>query len=185
MLRGFFSGSSGFPSPPKTNHRGCEIEHAHYEPLVGLNCLINIECIAINESTLLIIYQELQREIPEQQVYVTTANQHGQAVMEKCRPDDVPVVQLQLKEMNGRWKALRVIVMERQQKLEEALLALGQFQLALEELLAWINHTNQTLDKELEQKPNGDVRSIEVDMSKQKVSFSGSGSVHPPFTFAT
>ena len=122
----------------------------------------------INYNT--IISQDLQREIPEEQVHVTTANQHGQALMEKCRPDDVPVVQEQLKEMNDRWKALRVTVMERQQKLEEALLALGQFQLALEELLAWINHTNQSLDKELQQKPNGDVRSIEVEMSKHKVS---------------
>ena len=117
-----------------------------------------------------VISQELQREIPEQQVHVTTANQHGQALMEKCRPDDVPVVQAQVKEMNDRWKALRMIVMERQQKLEEALLALGQFQLALEELLAWINHTNQSLDKELQQKPNCDVRSIEVEMSKHMVS---------------
>lgn len=89
--------------------------------------------------------------------------------MEKCRPDDVPTVQAHVKEMNDRWKALRVIVMERQQKLEEALLALGQFQLALEELLAWINHTNQSLDRELQQKPAGDVRSIEVEMSKHKV----------------
>lgn len=100
---------------------------------------------------------------------MTTANQHGQAVMEKCRPDDVPTVQAHVKEMNDRWKALRVIVMERQQKLEEALLALGQFQLALEELLAWINHTNQSLDRELQQKPTGDVKSIEVEMSKHKV----------------
>ena len=89
--------------------------------------------------------------------------------MEKCRPDDVPHVQAQLKEMNDRWKALRVAVMERQSKMEEALLALGQFQLALEELLAWINHTNQTLDNELQKEKDGDVRSIEVDMSKHQV----------------
>ena len=101
---------------------------------------------------------------------MTTANQHGQALVEKCRSDDVPEVQAQMKEMNDRWKALRVTVMGRQQKLEEALLALGQFQLALEELLAWIGHTNQSLDKELQQKPNGDVKSIEVEMSKYKVS---------------
>ena len=103
-------------------------------------------------------------------MYVTTSNQHGQALMEMCRPDDVPVIQAQVKDMNDRWKALRVMVMGRQQKLEEALLALGQFQLALEELLAWINHTNQSLDKELQRKPHGDVRSIEVEMSKHKVS---------------
>lgn len=118
---------------------------------------------------IMFVFQEFHREIPEQQVHITTANQHGQALMEKCRPDDVPVVQAQLKGMNDRWKALRVVVMERQQKLEEALLALGQFQLALEEILAWMNHTNQTLDKELQQKHYGDVRSIEVEMSKHRV----------------
>lgn len=100
---------------------------------------------------------------------VTTANQHGEALIDKCRKEDIPLVQTHLKDMNERWKTLRVTVTERQQKLEEALLALGQFQLALEELLAWINHTNHTLEKELERKPNGDVRSIEVEMSKHKV----------------
>ena len=97
---------------------------------------------------------------------MTLVNQHGQALMEKCRPDDVKLIQGQLKEMNDRWKALRMTVIGRQQKLEEALLALGQFQLALEEFLAWINHTNQTLDRELEKQMNGDVRSIEIEMSK-------------------
>lgn len=101
---------------------------------------------------------------------MTTVNQHGQALMEKCRPDDVDLIQAHLKAVNDRWKALRVAIIERQHKLEEALLALGQFQLALEELLAWINHTNQTLDRELEKQPNGDVKSIEVEMSKHKVS---------------
>lgn len=36
--------------------------------------------------------------------------------------------------------------MERQQQLERALLRLGQLQHALRELLAWIQHTSDTLD---------------------------------------
>ena len=55
-----------------------------------------------------------------------------------------------------------------QHKLEGALLALGQFQHALDELLAWLTHTEGLLS---EQKPVGaDPKAIEIELAKHHVS---------------
>lgn len=54
-----------------------------------------------------------------------------------------------------------------QHKLEGALLALGQFQHALDELLAWMAHTKGLLS---EQKPvGGDPKAIEIELAKHHV----------------
>ena len=58
---------------------------------------------------------------------------------------------------------------ERQQTIESALLQLGQFQLALEELLVWVKQTNATLDEQLAKNIQGDVKFIEVEKAKHKV----------------
>lgn len=55
-----------------------------------------------------------------------------------------------------------------QHKLEGALLALGQFQHALEELMSWLTHTEELLDA---QRPiSGDPKVIEVELAKHHVS---------------
>ena len=97
-------------------------------------------------------------------------NQKGMVLSELCRPEDSDLLCAQLEDVNTRWDALHDSSNERQQKLEEALLALGQFQLALEELLVWIKQTNATLDEQLEKEVQGDVKFIEVELAKHKVS---------------
>lgn len=49
--------------------------------------------------------------------------------------------------MNRRWESLLRGMVERQKQLEHALLHLGQFQHALNELLVWISKTDSTLDQ--------------------------------------
>lgn len=59
----------------------------------------------------------------------------------------------------------------KQHKLEGSLLALGQFQHALAELMAWLTHTEELLDS---QRPiNGDPKVIEVELAKHHVSARG------------
>lgn len=58
-------------------------------------------------------------------------------------------------------------MVERQKQLEHALLHLGQFQHALNELLIWINKTDSTLDQ-LKPIP-GDPQLLEVELAKLKV----------------
>lgn len=62
---------------------------------------------------------------------------------------------------------LLLILFLLQHKLEGALLALGQFQHALDELLAWLTHTEDLLN---EQKPvGGDPKAIEIELAKHHV----------------
>ena len=69
--------------------------------------------------------------------------------------------------VNRRWDGLLRGVVERQRLLENALLRLGQFQHALDELLVWIDRSDQTLD---ELRPvAGDPHVIEVELAKLKV----------------
>lgn len=72
--------------------------------------------------------------------------------------------------MNQRWDELLRGVVERQRQLENALLRLGQFQHALQELMGWIDATDRTLDRDL--KPvAGDPQLLEVELAKLKVRF--------------
>lgn len=65
------------------------------------------------------------------------------------------------------WDSLDERIINRQHKLEGALLALGQFQHALDELLAWLTHTEGLLS---EQKPvGGDPKAIEIELAKHHV----------------
>ena len=55
-----------------------------------------------------------------------------------------------------------------QHKLEGGLLALGQFQHALDELLAWMSHTDELLGEQ--RKAGGDPKAIEIELAKHHVS---------------
>ncbi len=69
--------------------------------------------------------------------------------------------------MNRQWEDLHRGLVERQRELEQALLRLGQFQHALNELLVWIQRTDSTLDQ---LKPVfGDLHVIEVEFSKLNI----------------
>src|SRR5262249_26694802 len=72
-----------------------------------------------------------------------------------------------LTQVNRRWDDLLKGIVERQRELENALLRLGQFQHALNELMAWIEKTNKSLDS---LKPVfGDPQVIEIELAKLKV----------------
>lgn len=59
-------------------------------------------------------------------------------------------------------------IVDRQRELEDALLRLGQFQHALQELLQWIDATNRILDNDLKPAP-GDPHVIDSDIAKLRV----------------
>lgn len=113
--------------------------------------------------------QAFQKELTPLQSDVTAVNQKGTMLSEQCRPEDGDLISAQLEEINTRWDDLCVHSSERQQTIEGALLQLGQFQLALEELLVWVKQTNATLDEQLARNVQGDVKFIEVEKAKHKV----------------
>merc|ERR1719412_2616090 len=86
---------------------------------------------------------------------------------EKTSPDQARAIKEPLAEVNRRWSDLNKSIVVRQKELEHALLRLGQFQHALNELLVWIERTDKTLDS---LKPvYGDPQVIEVELAKLKV----------------
>ncbi len=86
---------------------------------------------------------------------------------DRTSPDQAARLKEPLAKVNRRWEDLLRGVVDRQRELEHALLRLGQFQHALNELLVWIQRTDSTLD---ELKPVfGDPSVIEVELAKLKV----------------
>lgn len=66
---------------------------------------------------------------------------------ERTTPEQAASIREPLNDVNRRWENLLRGMVERQKQLEHALLHLGQFQHALNELLVWINKTDNTLDQ--------------------------------------
>ncbi|XP_011312640.1 microtubule-actin cross-linking factor 1 isoform X3 [Fopius arisanus] len=86
---------------------------------------------------------------------------------ERTTSEQAAAIKEPLGAVNRRWDGLLRGVVERQRLLENALLRLGQFQHALDELLVWIDRTDRTLD---DLRPvAGDPQVIEVELAKLKV----------------
>ncbi|XP_045033650.1 microtubule-actin cross-linking factor 1 isoform X20 [Daphnia magna] len=110
-------------------------------------------------------------DVDPQMVKVETLNRslNRQAadLADRSSPDQAARLKEPLAKVNRRWEDLLRGVVDRQRELEHALLRLGQFQHALNELLVWIQRTDSTLD---ELKPVfGDPSVIEVELAKLKV----------------
>ncbi|XP_023033518.1 dystonin isoform X16 [Drosophila willistoni] len=86
---------------------------------------------------------------------------------ERTSPEQAASIREPLSVVNRRWDSLLRGMVDRQKQLEHALLHLGQFQHALNELLVWINKTDGTLDQ-LKPIP-GDPQLLEVELAKLKV----------------
>uniref|UniRef100_A0A673M9J7 Dystonin n=1 Tax=Sinocyclocheilus rhinocerous TaxID=307959 RepID=A0A673M9J7_9TELE len=72
-----------------------------------------------------------------------------------------------MNELKMLWDDLDKKIINRQHKLEGALLALGQFQHALDELVAWLTHTEELLSEQ--RKACGDPKAIEIELAKHHV----------------
>lgn len=70
----------------------------------------------------------------------------AQELTERTSSEQAVSIREPLAGVNRRWSALVTAISERQRKLEGALLRLGQFQHALQELLVWIDRSDATLD---------------------------------------
>ncbi|XP_076267566.1 dystonin-like protein short stop isoform X46 [Rhynchophorus ferrugineus] len=91
----------------------------------------------------------------------------AQELTERTSADQAAAIKEPLSAVNKRWDDLLRGMVERQRQLENALLRLGQFQHALNELLVWISKTDKTLD---ELKPvAGDAQVLEIELAKLKV----------------
>lgn len=74
-------------------------------------------------------------------------NRQAIDLTERTSPEQAAAIREPLNTVNRRWEALLRGMVDRQKQLEHALLHLGQFQHALNELLVWIGKTDATLDQ--------------------------------------
>ncbi|XP_067390081.1 microtubule-actin cross-linking factor 1 isoform X15 [Emydura macquarii macquarii] len=112
--------------------------------------------------------KEFKMEVYQQQIEMEKLNHQGELMLKKATDEtDRHIIREPLTELKHLWENLGEKIAHRQHKLEAALLALGQFQHALAELMAWLTHTEELLDA---QRPiNGDPKVIEVELAKHHV----------------
>ncbi|XP_059698688.1 dystonin isoform X17 [Haemorhous mexicanus] len=112
--------------------------------------------------------KQFKTEAYQQQIEMERLNHQAELLLKKATQEsDKHTVQDPLSELRLLWDSLEDKIISRQHKLEGALLALGQFQHALDELLAWLTHTEDLLN---EQKPvGGDPKAIEIELAKHHV----------------
>ncbi|XP_072404553.1 microtubule-actin cross-linking factor 1 isoform X20 [Chiloscyllium punctatum] len=112
--------------------------------------------------------KEFKMEVYQQQIEMEKLNHQGELLLKRASDDtDRDIIQQPLTELKHLWEDLGEKIIRRQHKVEGALLALGQFQHALAELMTWLNHTEELLDG---QRPiTGDPKAIEIELAKHHV----------------
>ncbi|XP_075058625.1 dystonin isoform X5 [Mixophyes fleayi] len=112
--------------------------------------------------------KQFKTEAYHQQIELERLNHQKEMLQKKVTDEnDKLAVEDSFKELKYLWQAVEDKIINRQHKLEGALLALGPFQHALDELLTWMTHTEGLLN---EQKPiGGDPKTIEIELAKHHV----------------
>ncbi|KAI5611574.1 dystonin [Silurus asotus] len=94
-------------------------------------------------------------------------HQAGLLLKKVLEESDRIAIQEPMNELKMLWENLDEKVISRQHKLEGALLALGQFQHALDELMTWLTNTEELLSGQ--KKTSGDPKAIEIELAKHHV----------------
>ncbi|XP_072357310.1 microtubule-actin cross-linking factor 1 isoform X21 [Scyliorhinus torazame] len=112
--------------------------------------------------------KEFKMEVYQQQIEMEKLNHQGELLLKRASDDtDRDLIKQPLTELKHLWEDLGEKIIHRQHRVEGALLALGQFQHALAELMTWLNHTEELLDG---QRPiTGDPKAIEIELAKHHV----------------
>ncbi|MCJ8730922.1 hypothetical protein PDJAM_G00189710 [Pangasius djambal] len=112
--------------------------------------------------------KEFKSEAYQLQIEMERLNHQAGLLLKKVQEEaDRIAIQEPMNELRMLWENLDDKVINRQHKLEGALLALGQFQHALDELLAWLTHTEELLSGQ--KKTSGDPKAIEIELAKHHV----------------
>lgn len=94
-------------------------------------------------------HKEFQRTLGAKQPAFDNVHRMGRRLRDRCSKPDVPVITDMLNQLKNRWNALCGQAVDRQRKLEEALLFSGQFKEALQALLDWLYKMDPSLAEDL------------------------------------
>ncbi|CAG09425.1 unnamed protein product, partial [Tetraodon nigroviridis] len=112
--------------------------------------------------------KEFKEEAYQLQIEMERLNHQAGLLLKKVTEEaDRCAIQEPMSELKMLWDNLDEKIIGRQHKLERGLLALGQFQHALDELLAWMSHTEELLNEQ--RKAGGDPKAIEIELAKHHV----------------
>ncbi|XP_077586323.1 dystonin isoform X14 [Stigmatopora nigra] len=112
--------------------------------------------------------KEYKVEAYQLQIEMERLNHQAGLLLKKVTDEnDRCAIQEPMYELKMLWGNLDEKIINRQHKLEGGLLALGQFQHALDELLAWMSHTDEMLNEQ--RKAGGDPKAIEIELAKHHV----------------
>ncbi|KAM9365281.1 dystonin [Pholidichthys leucotaenia] len=112
--------------------------------------------------------KEFKGEAYQLQIEMERLNHQAGLLLKKVtEEEDRCAIQEPMSELKMLWNNLDEKIISRQHKLEGGLLALGQFQHALDELLAWMSHTEELLNEQ--RNAGGDPKAIEIELAKHNV----------------
>ncbi|KAM6922361.1 dystonin isoform 1-T1 [Lycodopsis pacificus] len=112
--------------------------------------------------------KEFKGEAYQLQIEMERLNHQAGLLLKKVTDEaDRCAIQEPMSELKMLWESLDEKIISRQHKLEGGLLALGQFQHALDELLAWMSHTEELLNDQ--RKAGGDPKAVEIELAKHHV----------------
>merc|ERR1719458_2362316 len=91
-------------------------------------------------------HKEFQKELGEKQPMYDSTMKTGKNLIGKAPKMDEPVIKNMMNELKNKWNNLCNLSVERQRKLEEALLFSGQFKDALRALMDWLAQMEKAVD---------------------------------------
>merc|ERR1719229_866949 len=94
-------------------------------------------------------HKEFQKELGEKQPMYDSTMKTGKNLIGKAPKTDEPVIKNMMTELKNKWNNLCNLAVERQRKLEEALLFSGQFKDALRALMDWLGQMKKALDDKM------------------------------------
>ncbi|XP_023339655.1 dystonin isoform X13 [Eurytemora carolleeae] len=103
-------------------------------------------------------HKEFQKELGEKQLMYDSTMKTGKTLIGKAPKTDEPVIKSMMTELKNKWNMICNLSVERQRKLEEALLFSGQFKDALKALMDWLAQMEKGLDDK--QPVHGDLDTV-------------------------
>lgn len=108
--------------------------------------------------------KSLKESVHPKQLEIEALNQTAKELLKESPTDQHPAVKQPISDVNKRWDILLDNIGNRDIKLKKALLSVGQFHSAVDEMLEWLDKTERSLDR-LET-PGGDPKIIEIEKAK-------------------
>jgi len=111
-------------------------------------------------------HKEFQRSLGAKQSVYDSTIKMGRNLKEKAPKPDIPVLQEMLDELKNKWNSVCNKSVDRQRKLEEALLYSGQFKDAIQALIDWLEKAKRELD--IDQPVYGDLDTVTALVDQHK-----------------